>query len=349
MENEFADSTKEFKSTPEIFKSTAISAGELLNMEITPRERLTGSWMRGGDIGFIYGARGKGKTFFSLSLACALACGAPLHKWEISKARHICYVDGEMTLENIQYRIKLFSECDTFKNHAETLKKNFIFQHYENIADMIEGAALNLTNAEQQELLFEYCIQNKIEVLFLDNLSCLFRGMKENEADEWEKVSPFLLKCRKNKITVVIIHHAGKSGNDMRGTSKREDAIDWCICIKDNNDLKESTQGNAKEVNAIISFTKNREGTSDEIDAFTFKCLTVDNKMEIEFTKLEIKNQIIELIANGMTSCSDIAAELNMTKGNISKHVTALCSKGILKKENREYQINGTYSLNQTA
>lgn len=342
--SEFANATKVYKPEPQIFKDTALNAGDLLTMNITPRERLAGSWMRGGDIGFIYGERGKGKTFFSLSLACALASGTPLYKWSVEKPRRVCYVDGEMALENIQYRIRLFSECAVFKDNADTMKQNIFFQHYENIADRIEDAFINLTDSEQQERLFQYCVDNKIEVLFLDNLSCLFRGMKENDADEWEKVLFFLLKCRKNRITVVIVHHTGKNGNSMRGTSKREDAIDWAIWVKDNDDPKGRPQGDAKEMNAIISFAKNREGTCEDIDPFSFRCLTVGNDMGITFERMSIEDRIIDLIKNGINRCGELADELGISKGQMSKLATGLKAKGILSEgKNRTYNVCTAY------
>ncbi len=37
---------------------------------------------------------------------------------------------------------------------------------------------------------------------------------------------PWLLDLRRRKIAVVIVHHAGRSG-EMRGTSKREDNVFW--------------------------------------------------------------------------------------------------------------------------
>jgi hypothetical protein len=52
--------------------------------------------------------------------------------------------------------------------------------------------------------------------------------MRENEADSWELVNNWLLDLRRRKIAVVIIHHAGRSG-EMRGTSKREDNV-FLIC-----------------------------------------------------------------------------------------------------------------------
>ena len=54
----------------------------------------------------------------------------------------------------------------------------------------LTGKVLNLTNPTAQAVILEKCQRNGIEILFLDNLSCLFSGIKENDADAWERVLP---------------------------------------------------------------------------------------------------------------------------------------------------------------
>ena len=66
------------------------------------------------------------------------------------------------------------------------------------------------------------------KVVFLDNLSCLFSGVKENDADAWEVVLPWFLTLRRHRISVVVVHHSGRN-KEMRGTSRREDAAFWVI------------------------------------------------------------------------------------------------------------------------
>lgn len=86
------------------------------------------------------------------------------------------------------------------------------------------GKVLNITNSDVQQAITQYCVSSGVKVLFLDNLSTLARGMKENEADSWELVNNWLLDLRRRKIAVVIVHHPGRNG-EMRGTSKREDNV----------------------------------------------------------------------------------------------------------------------------
>jgi hypothetical protein len=64
---------------------------------------------------------------------------------------------------------------------------------------------MNLTSERLQRVLTEICIRKGIKMLILDNLSCLFSGVKENDADEWEKVLNWLLDLRGRRIAVITI------------------------------------------------------------------------------------------------------------------------------------------------
>ncbi len=69
------------------------------------------------------------------------------------------------------------------------------------------------------------------EVLVLDNLSTLARGLRENEADDWGGLQHWLLGLRRRKKSVLLVHHAGKGGQ-QRGTSRREDVLDTVIALR---------------------------------------------------------------------------------------------------------------------
>src|SRR5207247_6387631 len=120
----------------------------------------------------------------------------------------------------------------------------------------LTGKVLNLTSASVQGALLESCQQRRVEVIFLDNLSCLFTGIKENDADAWELVLPWLLDLRRNRIAVVFIAHAGRNGF-MRGTSRREDAAFWVMQLTETKDAGE-IQNEAK---FVCRFVKNRNAT----------------------------------------------------------------------------------------
>ena len=166
------------------FDKATCPAEKLADMQIPARVPIVGSWFKEGDLGFIYGARGMGKTWFAMLLARRIAEGVVISDWSIPKPRKVLYVDGEMPFDNIRERDAVLSS--TGNANISYLQHEALFH--------VSGKVLNLTNPQAQMALLEKCLREKIEVLFLDNLSCLFSGINENDADAWEHVLPWLSK-----------------------------------------------------------------------------------------------------------------------------------------------------------
>ena len=72
--------------------------------------------------------------------------------------------------------------------------------------------------------------KHQAKLIILDNLSTLWRG-DENEAQAWGPVQDWLIGVRSKGRSVLIVHHAGKSGG-QRGTSRREDALDVVLALR---------------------------------------------------------------------------------------------------------------------
>ena len=121
------------------------------------------------------------------------------------------------------------------------------------------GLAMNLTSERTQRVITAICLKKNIKLLILDNLSCLFSGIKENDADEWEKVLYWLLDLRRRRIAVLIVHHASRGGT-MRGTSRREDAAFWVIQVEEVKGRQEHEKG----ASFHTVFTKQRNSESRE-------------------------------------------------------------------------------------
>ena len=51
------------------FDKATCLAGKLAEVQIPPRAPIVGNWLMAGDLGFIFGARGLGKTWLAMLLA----------------------------------------------------------------------------------------------------------------------------------------------------------------------------------------------------------------------------------------------------------------------------------------
>ena len=334
LENEIGK-VPEHAPTPDLqtewlahFAKATCSPEALAKLDVPPRESILGEWFKQGDLGFIYGPRGLGKTWLAIHLARQIAeCGKAAH-WKAHKSRVVLYVDGEMPLDGIRERDQALSESPA---HGMFYLNHEALFH-------LTGKVLNLTCPVVQTALLEFCKRNHVEIVFLDNLSCLFSGIKENDADDWELVLPWLLDLRRNRIAVVIIAHAGRNGQ-MRGTSRREDAAVWVMKLTEAKNAAEVQKG----ARFVCRFEKNRNGTEQE-------CLPIewhfvkpkhDPLVSISWKELSTLQVFRQWIEDGLTGASDIAAEMGLSKGQVSKLAKKGMADGWLRKDGRDYVLIG--------
>jgi RecA-family ATPase len=280
--------------------------------------------MKEGDLGMIYAARGVGKTWLSMMLAHALAEGLRLGEWDAGELgpQKVLYVDGEMNLADTVWREQQM-EIMGFKS------RNLTFLHHEKLP---EGRHLNLADVGQQEALLAEAKARGAKAVVLDNLSCLFRGVDENDNNEWEKVSPWLLSFRRAGIAVIIIHHEGRNGGGARGASRREDAMHWVIRLERNS-------GTTSDDGASFtsSFTKCRNCPGRDAPPLEWKV----DKGAVECERTDDVEQLVALVRDGFSDCGEIADCTGWSKSRVSKLARRAMNAGRLGKSGREYKITG--------
>jgi hypothetical protein len=259
-----------------------------------------------GDLGFIYGPRGAGKTWLVDFLAESLSQGEVLtDAWEVHKACNVLLIDGEMPIDSFRDRLDAFETGAKANDRLHTLHHELLFQE--------TGTAMNLTNPIAQQAVTQLCITNEVKLLILDNLSCLFNGLPENDNDCWELVLNWLLDLRRRRIAVLIVHHEGTSGR-MRGATRREDAAFWVIKL---DEIKKRNRG---DIGARFrtTFEKQRDAANPEFDK-EWSFLMTDGQLTIGCTELTFDEKVFQLIKDRLTSCGVIAQELQVSNGTISK------------------------------
>jgi putative DNA primase/helicase len=163
----------------------------------------------------IYAKRGVGKTFASLEVAFTVASGGGMFngRWKAQKPRKVLFVDGEMP-------------AITIKEHLTTIISNADIKDFnpENLQiltpDLQEQGMPDISTIEGQNAINEF-ITNDTALVIIYNLSTLARTRRENESERWIPVQEWILSLRRRNIAVVIIHHAGKSGNRGEILKKR--------------------------------------------------------------------------------------------------------------------------------
>ena len=197
------------------------------------------------------------------------------------------------------------------------------------------GKVLNITNREIQEAITQRCVTTGVKALILDNQSTLACGMKENDADSWELVNNWLLDLRRRRIAVVIVHHAGRSG-EMRGTSKREDNVFWIIALDDAKKNADDKRG----ARLISRFTKPSRNTQEEIPAYEWHFVTEPTGAVSVGCKLaQTMDVFIGLIEDGVTDCAQIAQEMKTSPATVSRLAKKAIDAGKIIKVKREYML----------
>ncbi|MGE3366914.1 MAG: AAA family ATPase [Rhizobiaceae bacterium] len=215
----------------------AVALREFLEMDIPPREMLLDPILPSQGLAMLYAPRGVGKTHVALGIAYAVATGGTFLRWRADRPRRVLYVDGEMPARTMQDRLRAY---DSGRAAGPLIHDNLRLV----TPDLQDGPIPDLLTVDGQNAIRE--LLDGIELLILDNLSALCRSGRENEADSWQPAQDFLLALRRAGVTVLIVHHAGKGGN-QRGTSRREDVLDTVIALRRPDDY-DSEQGARFEV-----------------------------------------------------------------------------------------------------
>ena len=308
---------------------SVVTSSQLETLRLKPRKKLLDDWMCEGDLGFVFAFRGVGKTWFGLAIAQALSTGGALGDWKAHEAVNVLYVDGEMPPDLMNDRA---SGLNKGNDHLFFLNHLILFDR--------SGRVLNITNRDVQESLTGYCLAHSIKVLILDNLSTLASGMKENEADAWEIVNTWLLDLRRRGVAVIIIHHAGRSGQ-MRGTSKREDNVFWIIALDDMKKNADDKRG----ARFISYFTKPSRNTQDEVASYQWHFVTESNGQVTISRKLaQSLDVFLRVIDSGITKHDEIADAMKLAGYEVSRMAKKAEDQGLLSRPKR-----GEYCLTQKA
>lgn len=279
----------------------------LAKMEFKAREVFLEPWLHSQDLCMVFAARGIGKTHFSLAGAYAMATGGTFAKWKAPKPRRVLYLDGE--LPGIVMQRRLLMHCPDVEPQPGFLR---IFT-----PDLLpDGRGLpDLSTYEGQEAV-EAMIEPDTEVVIVDNLSCWARSGRENEAESWLPVADWILSLRRRGLAVVLIHHAGKGGQ-QRGTSKREDLLDVVIGLSRPKDYDPS-QGAV----FVAEFTKARNLAGPDAESIELKLGGTEEQAAWTWRTVEAStyDRVVELAREGLKP-NEIAAELEVNKSTVSRHL----------------------------
>lgn len=242
---------------------------ELKNKELPKFEYIIDVLIPKGGISMMYGDPGVGKTFFALSIACAVASGKQLLRWNVEEPRKVLYIDGEMAPTILKDRLK-----DLVVNYDEQLvDENLSFLS----ANLQREPFIDFGDKEARDKLDE--VVKNFDLIIFDNLSTLF-DVEDDKADAWHPIQKWFLKLRSEGKSVLLVHHTTKGGL-QRGTVKKEVIMDTIIKLEKPEEMSED----GAAFNVV--FNKARNETGDKVGRFGV-ALQYNPKNNLDWTEVRI-------------------------------------------------------------
>ncbi len=198
---------------------------ELLPIESEPRAEAWGPIITLFNLAMIWAKTGIGKTFFALKLAHSMASGIPFLKWRPSRKFKVLYIDGEMGRVAIRDRI---IEMDASEGSLEC--KDFSVVSFDDFTDTLRLPNLSCPDGQRW---YSEAVK-PFDIIFIDNLltASYMKDSRDSDFSQWSRIEPWIIKTRAAGKAVILIHHAGKSG-DQLGTSTKEAQQDTIIALKE--------------------------------------------------------------------------------------------------------------------
>lgn len=178
----------------------------------------------------LYAATGVGKTHLSLSMAYAVAVGGEVLGWNAPVARKVLYVDGEMSGADMKTRLRALSNT-----YGRAPGRGYFRIANPDIQDDYTMPDIGLE--EGREAVDRQVLD--ADLVVLDNLSTLCRSLNENDGSSAVGLIGWVMKLRASGKSVLLVHHAGKSG-DQRGTTRKLDALNTVIKLTHPPDYHQS-------------------------------------------------------------------------------------------------------------
>ena len=300
-----------------------LSASELAALAIPTRSFIIYPIFVEGGLFMVYAERGLGKTWFALQVSLDVAQGESFFGFEVLRARYVLFVDGEMSMGELQQRLVMLG--GDMAEHLLLLPSERLFR---------EDRPLNINSEEDQQRILEVIAQLESEgrrpdLMVFDNLSSLSGGIDENDNSALDSLLRWLVGIKHRGIAVLLVHHAGKSGA-QRGASRREDLLDTSIALERRPDRKGDDEDEEPHQGAefVVKFVKTR-GKKPVPDEFLLQLNEV-SESRVQW----IKNHIVDVSSRDKTlrvialklpkTQKEIAEIRKVSKGLVSQHCKQL-------------------------
>ena len=277
----------------------------------------------------IVGASGVGKTMFGLAIAGAISTSNGLLGMpSVGGARPVLYVEGELPASDIQIRVN-----GMFKAIERKCDSNMFF--ISSLQQQLKVNDKGFTPIQTEQGLIE--IENaiveikkrtgKMPVVFIDNISCLASGLKENDADAWSPIINKFVKWKNMGSTVFYFHHLNK-GNDSSGSTMQHRTIDMVIRMRKPDNKQKIKTFETQGVQAIVDFPKWRLHDNSKYAA-EHMLICEDWKWQKMPVLTSDEADIIKMVNDGL-DVKEMSEKVSLAEKTIYKKIKKLKDEGVI-------------------
>ncbi len=306
-----ADFTEFTKTARGENKSRLVAVGvrDFLKMSLEPLDWVIEPLISVKGRGMLYSPRGAGKTYVMMQMAYCIARGIEeCFVWRIPKKRRVVYVDGEMDAESLQAR-----QVEIVKmNGGEPPENNELVLVTRDLQKDVRPKINTKAGRDNIEAHLE-----PGTVLILDNISSLSPSSDEQETEEWALIEDWFGDLCWHGVTVLFVHHAGKGG-DQRGTSKREDLLQFVLRLNVPSDHRMD-----EPLRAELHLTKLRSKCSKAIYGQPFELRLGtdehgDSSWHIRALRDLLRERAKNMLSDGMKA-ADVVLETGLTRWAVAR------------------------------
>lgn len=217
----------------------SINLYEMMENDYPPPKWVIDNLLAENSSMLIHATGGAGKSMICAEMALSLCDGSTFIAWRVEKPRRVLYIDSELPMNLLAYRLQQSIERRKTECAADFFKiictNDKAFQN---------NKPINLYDLESLEML-EQDVE-EADVIFLDNLQNLtfdpLMEGKENKAECWQLIEMWLKKWKQRGKTFVVVHHENKAGQ-LRGTSRLNGDFDQLVQITKPKDIPQDHEG----------------------------------------------------------------------------------------------------------
>jgi len=171
------------------------------------QEYLIEPWLTPQTIVQVHGYSGSGKTMYVQHALYAMASGARhFGPYQINHTGRVLYLDWELSRGDEGMRLKDLR--DQFGSAGD---------RFSVWTPWLEDRDMNLRTAEGIAELQSWVQYYRPDVVVIDTIRSGWSGLSENSAEDWAQVNRLAIKLRNAGMSVIMLHHSNKPGEDGLG------------------------------------------------------------------------------------------------------------------------------------